>query len=258
MPGSIERLYALDGGVAIAPDRSVYSPGIGVGEAVTLSCNAYLIRRRDAWILWDTGIDDRLAGTPGGKVIAHDIQGIVTRTVAAQLGEIGVAPADIGTVLLSHGHFDHVGNCRLFPHAVWHLQKAEWAAMSGPDYADHGYTPDLYATLREARVVTVSGDCDLFGDGSVRILSTPGHTPGHGSLLLRLEKTGPVLLSGDVAHFRSNLDHRRVPTMNSDARLTRESMDKVDAIVRAEGAGLWLNHDLAQSSTIPHAPQWVG
>lgn len=58
---AVERLYALDGGVAIAPDRSMYSPGVGAGEPVTLSCNAYLIRRYDGWTLWDTGIDDALA-----------------------------------------------------------------------------------------------------------------------------------------------------------------------------------------------------
>ena len=75
------------------------------------------------------------------------------------------------------------------------------------------------------------------------------------SLLVRLPRTGPVLLSADVAHDRYNLEHRCVPTMNSDARLTRESMDKIAAIVRAENAQLWLNHDVAQSATIPHAPR---
>lgn len=255
-PAAVERLYALDGGVAIAPDRSMYSPGVGAGEP-TLSCNAYLIRRHDGWTLWDTGIDDALAGRSEGKIIAHGIRGIVTRTITAQLQEIGLRAADIETVILSHAHFDHIGNCRLFQHAAWYLQGAEREAMFGPDYQRYGYLPTLYETITGARLINVSGDHDVFGDGSVRMISTPGHTPGHSCLLVRLPKTGPIVLSGDVAHFQYTFEHRCVPDMNSDARLTKESMDRVDAIVQTEGAKLWLNHDFAQSATLPHAPQWL-
>ena len=131
---TIERVYVLDGGDAVAPDRSEYSPGIDKGKPVALSCNAYLIRRAGEWILWDTGLDDGLMNEPGGKVVAHNIRGIVTRPIAGQLDEIGVKPADVKTVILSHAHFDHVGNCKLFPHATWYVQKAEHEAMFSRDY----------------------------------------------------------------------------------------------------------------------------
>ncbi len=252
-PGMIDRLYVLDGGDAVAPDRSVYSPGVDPGKPVALSCNAYLIRRAGDWILWDTGLDDSLMNTSGGKVIAHNIRGIVTRPLAGQLDEIGLTPADIKTVVLSHAHFDHVGNCHLFPHATWYVQEAEHRAMFGRDYKKHGYVPELYDTVKNGKIELVPGDCDLFADGSMRIFATPGHTPGHSSLLVRLPRTGPVMLSADVAHFKTNLDHRLVPTLNSDESQSRASMDKMEAIVRAEGALLWLNHDVAQNATIPHA-----
>ncbi|WGF88238.1 N-acyl homoserine lactonase family protein [Marinivivus vitaminiproducens] len=255
-PGTIDRLYALDAGLAVAPDRSVYSPGEWQGEPITLSCNAYLLRRKAAWILWDTGIDDAIAAESGGRVIAHDIRGIVARTIHSQLADVGIAPADIGTVILSHAHFDHVGNARLFRHATWYIQRREHEAMFGPDYENYGYAPALYADLEGAKAVLMDGDLDVFGDGSVRVVATPGHTPGHCSLLVRLPKAGTILLSADVAHYRSNLEQRRVPAMNSDAEATRRSMDRVDAIVREEGAQLWLNHDIVQTATIPHAPSY--
>jgi N-acyl homoserine lactone hydrolase len=253
---SIDRLYVLNAGIAVAPDRSVYSPGIGIGEQITLSCNAYLIHRAGAWILWDTGIEDAIAGEPGGRIIAHGIRGIVVRTIRCQLADIGIAPADIGTVILSHAHFDHIGNAGLFRHASWYIQRREHAAMFGPDYEQHGYSPSLYRDLAQAKVTLMDGDRDIFADGSVKVISTPGHTPGHCSLLVRLAKTGPVLLTADVAHFRSNMEQRCVPTMNNDAEETRSSMERVDTIVRDESAQLWINHDIVQTATIPHAPSY--
>lgn len=252
--GTIERLYALNGGLAFAPDRSIYTPGQFEGEPVALTCNAYLIRRAGGWILWDTGIDDEVAGDQGGRIIAHGLRGLVVRPVARQLADIGLTPADIGTVILSHGHFDHVGNARLFAHATWYIHRREYEAMTGPDYAGHGYTPELYEALAQARVELFDGDLDPFGDGSIRILATPGHTPGHCSLLVRLPRTGPLLLSADVAHDRYNLEHRCVPAMNSDAEASRRSMDRIAELVAAEAATLWLNHDTVQTATIPHAP----
>lgn len=254
--GSIERLYALDAGLAVASDKEVYAPGEKSGKPFTLSCNAYLVRRAGEWILWDTGTSDAVALTSGGEIIAHGLRGIVARTIEGQLAEIGLRPQSIGTVILSHGHFDHVGNAHLFANATWHLQLLEHAAMFGPDPGSHGYQPHLYESLQRARVVLHDGDVDLFGDGSVTIVSTPGHTPGHCSLLVRLRKTGPVLLSADVAHFRENMDARRVPPMNDDAGKSRASMEKVSAIVQEERAQLWLNHDIVQNATIPHSPSY--
>jgi N-acyl homoserine lactone hydrolase len=254
--GTVDRLYALNGGLAVAPDRSVYSPGKWKGEPITLSCNAYLIRRAGEWIVWDTGIEDAIASESGGRIIAHNIRGIVARTIACQLADMGVAPADVGTVILSHGHFDHVGNAELFRHAAWRIQRREHAAMFGPDFEKYGYRPSLYEALKRAKLELTDGDLDVFGDGSVQIVSTPGHTPGHCSLLVRLAKSGPILLSGDVAHYPFNMEQRCVPSMNSSPEESRNSMERVAAIIRDEQAQLWLNHDIVQSATIPHAPAY--
>ncbi|WP_027531735.1 N-acyl homoserine lactonase family protein [Bradyrhizobium sp. WSM3983] len=254
---TIEKIFILDGGIARVDDGSIYSPGINVGIPMTLSCNAYLIRHREKWLLWDTGTEDDLVSEPQGRIVAHGIRGIVRRTVASQLDEIGVRPDEIAMIAISHAHFDHVGNCRLFRNAKWIAQKAEYEAMFGPDPAQFGYLPELYATMRQNDVELVDGDHDIFGDGAVRIIFTPGHTLGHCSLLVRLPKAGPVLLSGDVAHNRENFDCRRVPSFNADKQATEASMDKVDAILHTEMATMWVNHDTAQSEGLPHAPKWI-
>lgn len=255
--GFIERLYPLSGGLAIAPDRAVYTPGRWEGERAVLSCNAYLMRRAGAWVLWDTGIDDAVAGEPGGRVMPNGIRGFVARPLARQLGDVGIDAADVSTVILSHAHFDHAGNAGLFPKATWHVQRREHEAMFGPDPRRYGYVPECYEALRRSRQVLMDGDQDVFGDGSARVISSPGHTPGHCSLLIRLRNAGPVLLSADFAHDRYNFENRCVPRMNSDAEATRASMDRVDAVVREAGAQLWLNHDIVQNATIPHAPAFV-
>lgn len=129
--------------------------------------------------------------------------------------------------------------------------------MFGPDFAEHGFSPELYETLRDNPTEIVEGDHDVFGDGSIRLISTPGHTPGHSSLAVRLPKSGTIILSGDVVHFERNFVHRRVPVFNFDAEQTKASMDKIDGIIKSERAQLWINHDTQQCATIPHAPQWI-
>ena len=242
-PGTIERIFVLNGGLARVEDGSIYSPGLNVGAPMTLSCNAYLIRHQGRWLLWDTGIQDDLATEPEGRIVAHGIRGIVHKTLTAQLGEIGVKTDEISTIVLSHAHFDHVGNCRLFPKAKWIAQKAEYHAMFGPNPNDYGYLPALYKTMRDNPVEIVEGDHDIFGDRAIRLIFTPGHTLGHCSLLVRLPGSGPVLLSGDMAHNQDNFVHRRVPVFNTDQQATVASMDKVDALLRGQGATMRLNHD---------------
>jgi N-acyl homoserine lactone hydrolase len=114
-----------------------------------------------------------------------------------------------------------------------------------------------YEKLRANPTVKLQGDFDVFGDGSVKILSMPGHTPGHQSLLVRLPKTGAVVLRGDTTHFEENFVNPRVPGFNFNVEQSRQSMDKIDAVVKAERALLWINHDARQSATIVQAPQFV-
>ena len=233
-PSGADRLYVLDCGWARVADQSRLSPGVNVGVPLDISDSCYLVRHPKGWLLWDTGYPDALASRPDGERTPDGaFHRYRTKTLVAQLAEIGVKPADVRYVAISHTHPDHVGNVDLFPAAEVLIERAEreWAfAQKDPPFS------------RERRVVDLDGDRDVFGDGSVVILSTPGHTPGHASLVVHLPKTGFVVLSGDLAHTQENWDLRRVPARNVDPAKSVESMQRVAELLAAKHAQLWINH----------------
>jgi len=255
-PSGVQRLYVLYCGELHIPDVSPWTPGAHAGEPAVFSDNCYLIRHAKGWMLWDSGLTDSLIDKPEGVQGARGMRMMRSQTLLAQLEQIGVTPAQIGTVAFSHTHPDHVGNANLFAGATLYIQQAEYDAAFGPEPAKYGFAPAVYEKLRDTPAVKLNGDYDVFGDGSVTILSTPGHTPGHQSLLVRLPKTGAVVLSGDVAHLEENFDLRRAPAFNFNAEQSRQSMDKVARIVKAEHAQLWINHDAKENAAIAHAPQF--
>ena len=244
-----QRLYVIDCDHGRAADVSRWTPGIDVGQPRDFVGTCYLIRHRDGWLLWDTGITDAVAAMADGLPPADrgGIHWFRHTTLTASLRQIGIAPSDIRYVAISHSHPDHIGNLALFPQAQLLVQRAEY------DWPTPQGTPRFPA---RPEVIRIEGDHDVFGDGSVRLIATPGHTPGHQSLLVRLKGTGAVLLTGDAAHFRENWEARRVPAINFDKAASVVSMDKLAALAAAEKAQVWINHDAAQRATLKLAPAW--
>jgi len=243
----IDKLYILNCGEGMAGDVSRWSPGVDVGKSQPMSENCYLIHHAQGWLLWDTGISDAIAAMPNGQAPADPraIYWHLPKTLASQLEALKVKPADIKYLGISHSHPDHTGNAELFPQAMLLVQKAEydWPSPPGVERFKPGHP-----------VTKLEGDHDIFGDGSATIISTPGHTPGHQSLLVKLPKTGAILLSGDAVHFKSNWDNRRVPSINADKDKTLASMQRIADVLAKEQAQLWINHDKAQRDTLKMAP----
>jgi len=243
----VDKLYILNCGEGVTGDISRWSPGVNEGKSMPFADNCYLIKHDQGWMLWDTGVADAIAAMPDGQKPADPraTHWHRPKTLASQLEQLGVKPGDIRYVAISHTHPDHVGNVELFPAVPVLIQRAEYEWAFGQEKKP--FNP-------EHPVTKLEGDKDVFGDGSVLIVSTPGHTPGHQSLLVHLPKTGWVVLSGDAVHFKSNWDARRVPTMNVDTEKTLASMQRLADLLAERHAQLWINHDKAQSDQLRHAP----
>jgi N-acyl homoserine lactone hydrolase len=243
----VERLYILNCGEGIAGDISRWS-GTDAGKSMPFADSCYLIKHRQGWLLWDTGLADAVAAMPDGLRPADPraIHWFRPKTLAAQLDQLGVKPSEIRFVAVSHSHPDHIGNVEMFPQSMLLVQKAEYDVPAG--------TPPKFKP--EHPVTKLEGDRDVFGDGSVTIVSTPGHTAGHQSLLVKLPRTGAVLLTGDAVHFRDNWDHRRVPSINFNKEQTSASLQRMADILAREHAQLWINHDKAQRDGQKLSPQY--
>lgn len=255
---SVERMYVINCGETHAKDISPWTTPADAGKPYVFSNNCYLIKHAKGWMLWDSGFPDRFASLPNGQANPRGTTiGYMKKPLADSLREIGVTPADIGHFAMSHSHGDHSGNAGMFAASTLYIQTAEYDAVFGPEPQRFNFIPAYFEKLKDTRTVKLNGDHDVFGDGSVVIKPTPGHTPGHQSLLVRLPRTGPVLLSGDFVHFRSNWEARRVPSINYSSEQSLRSMNEMDAFIRQTGAKLWINHDAEQSATIPKAPAFV-
>ena len=245
----VEKLYILNCGEGVAGDISRWSPGVNVGKSMDFVDNCYLIRHTQGWLLWDTGVTDAIAAMPEGQAPADPRMTHWRRpkTLASQLEQLAVKPSDIKFLAVSHTHPDHIGNVGLFPTSMLLVQKAEyeWPSPLGVGR----FKPEQPATKLE-------GDHDVFGDGSVIIIATPGHTPGHQSLLVKLAKTGAVVLSGDAVHFKDNWENRRVPSGNVDKDKTLASLQRIADVLAKEKAQLWINHDKAQRDGQKMAPDY--
>ena len=245
----VEKLYVLNCGEGVAGDISRWSPGLNEGKSMDFVDNCYLIKHSQGWFLWDTGIPDAVADMPNGLAPA-DPRAVTwkrPKTLAAQLEQLGVKPSDIKAIAVSHTHPDHIGNVEMFPDAMLYVQKAEY------EWPGANNTPRFKP---EHPVTKLEGDRDIFGDGSLVVLSTPGHTPGHQSLLVKLPKTGELVLSGDAVHFKSNWENRGVPVNNVSKEQTLASMQKIADRLAQDKAQLWINHDKAQRDTLKMSPEF--
>lgn len=214
--------------------------------------SCYLVRNGDRYFLWDTGLTDALVG----RGFSNEAQTLrLESSIVDQLGRIGVRPEQITYIGISHWHFDHVGQAGRFPGATLLIGKSDFDLLRATPPVDEDSARGLAHWLTgQGRVQTTMRDHDVFGDGRVTMLTTPGHTPGHNALLVRLA-SGPVLLTGDLYHFTEQVEHRGVPPFNHDRADTLASMDRFDRIARNLGARVIIQHEAADVAKLPAFPE---
>lgn len=244
-------LTRLDCGRAIEPwsMNAFDDTGGSASLKVALVSSCYLVRHGDRLLLWDTGIDPATSGDPDGGFV-------LDRTLVDQLAELGVAPDDIEFVGISHYHYDHTGQAGDFAKATLLIGQADWAAITHDPPLGNA-APAHFPTwvAGTAKVEPVAGDRDVFGDGSVVMLAMPGHTPGHHSLLVRLAGTGPVLLTGDLAHYTQNYEREGVPSFNTDRADSLASFDRFKKMAANLGASVIIQHEPGDVAKLPAFPE---
>ena len=251
------RLYAFHCGGEEA-DIAAFDPfDSAVGTRIAIPWFFYLIVHPHGNVLFDTAGHPDLARDARGRLGAHADLWSVTMgegdDVVSKLAEVDLTPADISHVVQSHLHYDHSGGLRFFPHAEIYVQRTELPFAFSPPVYQGGYIRDDFdCGLNWHEVV---GDHDLFGDGRITLLHTPGHTPGHQCLLVRLrERT--VLLLGDATYIIQKMRDRPLLARywNPDALIA--SWERIESLEEA-GAELIAAHELSYRSAIRLAPeQW--
>jgi len=248
------RLYVFDCGTLINNRPEDYNLTREEVPDTNMGVTCYLVLHPKGSLLFDTGLNDRLVGRPLYENVLEGYGQIKFNTLAGQLADIGVTPARIDYLVLSHYHWDHIGNAADFAGSTWlvyrgdHDQMFSKAARAFPWFGQ-------YAPLEHSRTQIISGDHDVFGDGTVVVLATPGHTEGHCSLLVRLKNTGPVVLSGDLYHYAEERTLGRMPE-EEKTRGTVESRARVEALVKQTGAQLWVGHSMQFFRDVRKSPAW--
>src|SRR5215469_1350207 len=241
------RLYVLDCG-RITP-ATVENYGLKPSEMASteMITPCFLIVHPRGTLMWDTGEISDSAFKDG---VRPQKLGTFTvdRPLLPQLAAIGYTPANITYLALSHYHADHVANASLFAGSTWIVQKGDRDPILAPRPANPGRVPDpkFFAGLANSKTIVLNGeDHDVFGDGTVVIKSTPGHTPGHQSLFLKLPKTGNVLLAGDLYHYPEEMTAKKIPSFDTNKEQTAKSRAMIEAFVKQNNAQLWIQHDYA-------------
>ncbi|TAK06369.1 MAG: N-acyl homoserine lactonase family protein [Rhizorhabdus sp.] len=251
VPGTVDQLWRLDCGTVHVNQLNAFSDTQSyTGQTRDLASSCYLIRDGKAYMLWDTGLPATAKDQPNDP--AKPMSPTLRKTIVEQLAQLGVKPEQIGLIGISHHHFDHIGQAADFPKAKLVIGAGDLAIIRKNEAAAKALAPWMG---EGAKVEAVEGDKDLFGDGSVTMISLPGHTPGHHGLLVRLPKTGAVLLSGDVAHFHENLDSGGVPPFNSDRADSLAAMDRFRKLAGSLKAVAIIQHDPRDVALLPAFPQ---
>jgi N-acyl homoserine lactone hydrolase len=250
------RLYVFENGSIRGLDPKLFNFTREELKEVDFTNTSYLIVHPRGTLMFDSGaVEDSHFKSDGAPVT----EGIMSasKPLLPQLASAGYKPSDITYFALSHYHSDHTANANAFASATWIVQRAERDFMFG-DKPQGIIQPTQYSALNGAKTKLLNNeDFDVFGDGAVVIKTAPGHTPGHQVLFVRLPKTGPVLLAGDLYHYPEERTTGRIPTFEFNAEQSKVSRARIEGFIKQTGAQLWIEHDIATHAKLPKAPAFI-
>jgi N-acyl homoserine lactone hydrolase len=251
-------IFALCGGYLELPYESMIRDAPPSRWIVPIEC--FLIQHPRGRLLFDTGLHcDTMTDMRGryGEERARRF-GVHSKAgddIVSQLGRLGLTPADVPLVANSHWHFDHCGGNEFFPAATIFVQKREMDAARSPEVLARGtYRPSPKDYEHPLRYQAVDGEHDVFGDGSVMLIPTYGHTPGHQSLLIRRGRDERLLFTADACYTRENMDRDILPTVVWDEREMSHSLGRLRDLRDKQGAATVYGHDPEQWRTLRQAP----
>ena len=238
-------LTRLDCGTQVENDISVRFTDTfaypGQKRPFTFSC--YLIKHGGDYMLWDTG-HSMSAGAPAPKV-----------SIVDQLAQLNLKPEQIKFIGISHFHADHTGQLPSFPGAQVMIGKGDWDGITAtPPMPGANVAAFAHWRTGGGKIEPLTGDKDVFGDGTVMILRTPGHTPGHYSAMVRLKESGNYILSGDLMHFHENYESNGVPAFNHHRGDTVASLERVKKAAANLKATVIIQHDPRDIGKLPAFP----
>jgi glyoxylase-like metal-dependent hydrolase (beta-lactamase superfamily II) len=255
-PPATPRIYIFDNGAIKGLDPKLFNFERQELKEVDFIDVSYLIVHPRGTLMFDSGeiADAELKGGPITKgVMSAD------KPLLPQLAAAGYKPADVNFFALSHYHGDHTGNANEFAGATWIVQKAERDFMFAANHPE-GTIIDVasFSKLKDAKTKVLNDEnFDVFGDGTVVLMSAPGHTPGHQVLAVKLAKRGLVVLAGDLYHYPEERTTGRTPSFEFNAEQSKASRAKIEQFVKDNKAELWIEHDIATHAKLPRSPQFV-
>ena len=251
------KLFVFDCGRIRLPNIEAFNLQETDTNVRELSAPCYVVDHAKGQLLWDAGLPSEVAAAEGWVVRPDGLANTLDETLASQMQRMSLG-FDMDTfeyVAFSHIHWDHVGASNDVTSGTWLVQQGDYdAAHAEGNMRVPAVQPELLVGIKERPTQVLSGDHDVFGDGTVQLIAADGHTPGHQVLFVDLAETGPVVLSGDLYHFQFSRVNRVVPLFNVDAERTLQSMDKVEALVTMMGADFWLQHDASLFESQQKAP----
>ena len=249
------RLYIFDCGTIHTKTVEAYSLKNEEVGSTEMAIPCIMVAHPKGTLMWDNGDIPDSAFKPGGGPASA---GVVTQAMPLlpQLAAVGYTPADITYLAMSHYHGDHVANANAFAGSTWLVRQVERDRMFS-DVPIPRSDPANYSALKNSKTVIIDKDqYDVFGDGTVIIKSAPGHTPGHQVLFLKLKKTGPVVLSGDLYHYPEERSLHRLPVAEFNKDQTAASRAELDVFLKKTGAQLWIQHDMIGNRKLKKSPAY--